>query len=254
VASSDIRRLALAVACSIALHEIAIVLIPPQAPPAPPDGKIVAHVTIARIVPTPAPRPSPTPTPPPEHAIVHELAAAGAHARIEPIKHIGSKRPTPPHAHYATPDAAPVPTGGEGAGAQNGAGAGSQSTVNGNGNGTGSNGSGNGATICGAVDFEATGKARYDAQHSLYERSNIIATVYYADGSSERIPLDWTWTYANEDADPFNPSSSAPMLFQFPPEEQRANEPEIIQYIIAHTTPAGRTNLNELCPSIPTPR
>jgi hypothetical protein len=171
---------------------------------------------------------------------------------VEKIKRAGAKRPTPPHVIHATPDVS-IPTGGQGAGAQNGRGAGSQSQTNGNGSGTGSTGNGAGAALCGAVDFEASGRATYDQQSGYYERDNIVATVYYADGTSERIPLDWIWRFKSEDDDPFNPSSGAPMLFQFPPEALRASEPPAIQYIISHTTAAGRTKLNDQCPNIPPP-
>ena len=241
----DLRRLAIALACAIAIHEIAAMLIPVQKPAETDKEPILARVTIARIIHTPAPTPTPA-----VHVRSVSQVAAGVHARVERIKAAGAKRPTPPKLVYSMPDAS-IPSGGEGAGAQNGQGAGSRSNVNGNGNGTGDAGNGAGATICGAVDFESTGAARFDEQNADYERSNIIATVYYADGSSERIPLGWTWHYKNEDEDPF--ASSAPMLFQFPPAEQRSSEPQAIQYIAAHTTKDGKTRLNDRCPNIPPP-
>lgn len=244
----DLRRLAIAFACALALHEVAVALIPAPKIIESADEPIVARVTLARIVRTPTP--IPTPTPVPVHVLASSQVPAGVHARIERVKAAGARRPTPPKVVYATPDVS-IPTGGQGAGAQNGQGAGSLSDVNGNGNGSASSGNGAGATICGAVDFESTGQARYDAQTGDYERSDILATVYYADGSSERIPLDWTWHYKSEDVDPF--ASSAPMLFQFPPVELRSSEPQPIQYIIAHTTADGRTRLNDRCPNIPPP-
>jgi hypothetical protein len=254
VTSADLRRLAIAVACSIAFHEVAVALIPPTATPEPPPHDVVSRVTIVRLTPKPTPLPTPTPTPPPApHVLARTLAPAGKHARVERKKHVGAHRPTPPKSVHATPDVVPVPTAGTGAGAQRGAGAGSTSTINGTGNGTGATGNGNGAALCGAVDFEASGRAIYDPASGTYQRSNIVATVYYADGSSERIPLDWTWHWKSEADDPFNTSSSAPMLFQFPPAAQRASEPAAIQYIMAHTTPTGRTKLNGQCPDIPPP-
>ena len=246
VKAQDVRRLAIAFACAVALHEIAVAFIPLQRPIENQEESVVARVTIARIVRTP----SPTPTPARVHVLAPSQTTAGVHARVERVKHAGAKRPTPPKVHYATPDAS-IPTGGEGAGAQTGTNAGSLANVNGNGNGAGDAGNGSGAAICGAVDFESTGLARYDPQNGDYERSNIIATVYYADGSSERIPLDWIWRYKSEGDDPF--ASSVPLLFQFPPEEQRSSEPPVIQYIMAHTTADGRTRLNDRCPNIPPP-
>ncbi|HUN30174.1 MAG TPA: hypothetical protein VMV65_10250 [Alphaproteobacteria bacterium] len=244
----DLRRLAVALACSLALHEALVAMIPAPRLIKSDDEAIVARVTIARIVRTPTPKPTPTPAPLPVRKV--SQVSSGVHARVEHVKAAGAKRPTPPKAVEATPDA-PVPTGGQGAGEQNGSAAGSLSDVNGNGSGTATAGNGSGAGICGAVDFESTGLAKYDPQSGDYERSNIIATVYYADGSSQRIPLDWTWNYKSESVDPF--ASSAPMLFQFPPVQQRASEPAPIQYIIAHTTADGRTKLNDRCPNIPPP-
>ena len=249
VKAQDVRRLAIAFACAVALHEIAVAFIPRQRPIENQEEPLVAHVTIVRIVRTPMPAPTPTPTPQP--ILAASQTTAGGHARVEPIKHAGAKRPTPPKVVFATPEA-PIPTGGQGAGAANGADAGSLSDANGNGAGNAAGGTGNGAAICGAVDFESTGIAKYDPQSGEYERSNIVATVYYADGSSARIPLDWIWYYKSEANDPFA-SSEVPLLFQFPPKEQRASEPAVVQYIMAHTTADGRTRLNDRCPDIPPP-
>jgi hypothetical protein len=244
------RRLTIAAALALVLHAIGLWLIPPQRAVEAPQEAIVARVTLAHIVRTPTPRPSPTPTPPP-HRVLAALPS-GVHARVERIKHAGARRPTPPKVVYATPDAA-IPTGAQAAGAQNGAGAGSVSTVNGNGNGAGNAGTGlgnGGAYPCGAIDFESTGVAALDDATGYYERSNIVATVYFSDGSYQKTTLDWTWHYKSEDQDPFL-NDAAPMLFQFPPTAQRASEPAIVQYIIAHTYVNGRAELIENCPNIP---
>jgi hypothetical protein len=247
---SLLRRLGVAFAIALALHAIAFALVPRQNAVKAPQEAIVARVTLARIARTPSPRPSPTPAP--REVIAEAIVHAGVHARVEPIKHAGARRPTPPKVVYATPDAA-IPSGGEGAGAQNGAGAGSLSGTTGSGNGTGAagNGNGSGAAPCGAVDFEAIGEAKYNPDTGYYERK-ITATVYYADGSSERIALDWPWLYKSEADDPFN-SDSTYVPFQFPPADQRASEPPPIQYIIAHTRPNGTTLLTDRCPNIPPP-
>ncbi|MGB6987534.1 MAG: hypothetical protein WBD74_16300 [Candidatus Aquilonibacter sp.] len=245
---SLLRRLAVAFAFALVLHAIAFALIPRQNAIEAPQEAIVARVTLARITHTPSPRPSPTPKARP--VIAKAIVAAGVHARVEQIKHAGARRPTPPKVVYATPDAS-IPTGGEGAGAQTGAGAGSLSATTGNGTGAAGSGNGNGTAPCGAVDFEALGEAKYNPDSGYYERK-ITATVYYADGSSERIALDWPWQYKTEADDPFS-SDSAYVPFQFPPADQRASEPPPIQYIIAHTRPNGTTMLTDKCPNIPPP-
>jgi len=249
VKAQDVRRLAIAFACAVALHEIAVAFIPRQRPLENQEEPLIAHVTIARIVHTPTPAPAPTPSP--VRILAPSRTTAALRAHVEPVKHAGAKRPTPPKVALTTPQA-PIPTGGQGAGAQNGTDSGSLSDTSGSGSGTGESGAGNGAGICGAVDFESTGLAKYDPQSGEYERTNIVATVYYADGSSARIPLDWIWYYKSEDSDPFA-SSTVPLLFQFPPKMQRATEPAVIQYIMAHTTADGRTQLNDRCPDIPPP-
>jgi len=216
--------------------------------------EVVEHVTIARVERKTTPRPSPTPTP------AHTLVVAQAHAEgkaahAEPIKRMGAARPKPPHVH-ATPiwDVAPVPTGAQGAGAGKGADAGSLgSGTNGTGAGNQGNGPGGGGAPCGAVDLSAKGLAVFNASSGFYERTNIVATVHYADGTSESIPLDWTWRFKSEDMDPFSPKSDAPMFFQFPPLAQRASEPPAVQWIIKNTNTYGGTKLNDQCPNIPPP-
>ena len=249
---SLLRRLAIAVVCALALHALVLALIPRQRVVAGPQEAIVARVTLARIARTPTPQPSPSPTPPAVKVIAKAVVPSGVHARVERIKRAGAKRPTPPRVVYATPDAS-IPTGGQGAGAQNASGAGSLSATNGSGNGTGDAGAGSGAgtALCGAVDFEAIGDVTYDPDTGYYQRK-ITAIVYYADGSSQKIPLDWPWQYKSEADDPFN-SDAAYVPFQFPPVGLRAGEPAAIQYIIAHTRADGTTNLTDKCPNIPPP-
>jgi hypothetical protein len=234
------RRVLIAFACSIALHELLAGLLPGR-PSEEPVRETVAHVTIARIERTA--QPTPSPTPPPAHAI--SLTPEGKAARREAIVHEGAPRPKPPHSIVATPDTY-VPTGAQGAGAGAGSGAGSIADGSG-GTGEGEAGNGGGAAPCGEVDFQSLGDAAYDAATGRYERSNIIATVHYTDGTSERLRLDWTWSWPSEADDPFK-NLEAPTYFQFPPASQRASEPALVHYIMRYTTAAGATNLRD-CPN-----
>ena len=258
--------MAVAIAVSIALHEILAAFVPPLVPRAADRRERVERVTLARIVRTPTPSPSPTPTP------YHAIAAvrsnsvpttapivvprpAGKAARKEPIKHLGANRPKPPKTVNTKPiwDTVPLASG-EGAGAGKGEGAGSLAAgTNGSGTGSAGSGAGGGGAPCGAVDFSSRGPATYNAQSGFYERTNVTAIVHYADGSSESVPLDWTWRFKSEDLDPFNPSSDAPMFFQFPPVAQRASEPPAVQYIMKNSKSYGGTKLNADCPNIPPP-
>lgn len=231
--------------------------------------EVVEHVTIARVQhrpkPTPTPTPTPAPTPRPRvvtHAKVVPVpskakvvvpAPEGKSAHKEQIKRMGAARPKPPHIH-AKPIWDMVPTGGQGAGAGKVAGAGS---VGNSGNGTGAgnegNGAGGGGAPCGAVDFIAHGEAFYNPATGFYERSNIDAIVHFDDGSSQTVPLDWTWRFKSEDLDPFH-NSDAPTFFQFPPKDKRPNEPPLVQYIMQHSSARGSTTLrSDNCPNIPPP-
>ncbi|MDE2481693.1 MAG: hypothetical protein KGN02_05850 [bacterium] len=224
------------------------------------------RVTLARIERKPTPTPSPTP--PPIHAIspvrsnsvpttapVVVPQPAGKAAHKETIKHLGANRVKPPKTLNTKPIWDTVaPTPGQGAGAGKGAGAGSLGEgTQGSGTGSTGTGAGGGGAPCGAVDFSARGPAVYNAKTGFFERSNVTAIVHYADGSSESVPLDWTWRFKTEEFDPFNPSSSAPMFFQFPPVAQRASEPPAVQYIMQNSKAYGGTKLNADCPNIPPP-
>jgi hypothetical protein len=185
----------------------------------------------------------------------------GKAAKVEPVKHLGAARPKPPRIRETKPIWDTIPMGAQGAGAQRGLGAGSLSERNGTGTGTGAqgNGEGGGAAPCGAVDFSAIGPAQYNESTGFYERSNVVAIVHFADGTSQRITLDWTWRYKNEADDPFDPTSNAPMYFQFPPKDRRASEPPLVQYIMKYSTPNGTSTLQgdsgpvPQCPNIPPP-
>jgi hypothetical protein len=268
--------LLVAIACSLLVHELVAAFLPALEPAVAPESPRTFHVTIARIerkpLPTPSPTPKPTPRPTPHMVMPTKIVAStpvpspvplteGKSAHKEPIKRHGAARPKPPHVRETKPIWDIIPMGAQGAGAQRGSGAGSLSERNGTGTGTGAqgNGEGGGAAPCGAVDFSASGSAQYNASTGFYERSNVIAIVHNADGTEQRVALDWTWRYKNEADDPFDPGSTAPMYFQFPPKNQRASEPAIVQYIMKYSTPAGTSTLQgdsgpvPQCPNIPPP-
>ncbi|MBV8374536.1 MAG: hypothetical protein JO302_03420, partial [Candidatus Eremiobacteraeota bacterium] len=168
----DTRRMLVAFAVAIALHEIVAGLIPATGPRAPAAREIVSRVTVAQIVVRPAPTPAP-PTPPPIMAHTRHIAAlevvavaarSGAAAHKEVLHRTGAARPRPPHAQHAKP-IWDIPTGAQGAGAGKASGAGSLGNgVNGTGTGTSGNGSGGtaGTQPCGFVTFMDPHGARYD--------------------------------------------------------------------------------------------
>src|SRR6185312_9633172 len=89
------RRFLVAIACSIALHEIVAGLIPPSLKTATDQKVIVEHVTIAKLIkPTPSPIPKPTPKVTPRVISLNENE--GKQAIKEPIKRNAENMVVPP--------------------------------------------------------------------------------------------------------------------------------------------------------------
>ena len=264
----DRRRLVLAVALAIALEESAFSMLPSHRaviPPAPTET-----ITIAKIVriehrprPTPAPTPKPTPRP-----VVHTKTIAETHVKphiVNPgnpsqkqrIRRIASARPIAHTKYHSKPATIHVPTGGHGVGTSKTAKA-ETGGIGPGGTGTGESGTGAGTggapaanEPCGYVDFEPNSNAVVDsATGRVWE--HITMVVHFPDGSSESTDLDYPWYYPSSNADPWSqynlqhdPNGEVP--FQFPPDTQRAAEPNLVQYVIRHTTPEGLTLLRA-CP------
>jgi hypothetical protein len=76
--------------------------------------------------------------------------------------------------------------------------------------------------------------------------------VHFADGSSQALVLDYPWYYPNEASNPWSSQnlndSRFPTRFQPPPSNKVAEEPPLVQYVVAHSTPDGMTLLHE-CPN-----
>lgn len=76
-------------------------------------------------------------------------------------------------------------------------------------------------------------------------------SVHFADGSAQAMILDYPWYYSNEAANPWSSRNvndpSFPTRFQPPPSEKLAGEPELVKYVIGHSTPDGATILRD-CP------
>ena len=256
------RRITIAIAISLALHEILAALLP-GAPQQEHVQEYVANVEVLHVVkatPTPVPRPTPAPVPVRNHAIVLAVpqkktvikAPSGASAHKEVIHHAGAARPKPQKISHAKP-IWDIPVGAQGAGAGKGTGAGSLANGT-NGTGTGSNGNGSGsqAAACGEVDFSVTGIPRYDRASGFYVYDRVKLIVHMSDGTQQELPLDYPWRYKSEAGDPFL-HSNVPTFFEFPPENMRANEPPIVQYVMKHTNSYGGTTLNNCPGPVPTP-
>ena len=105
------------------------------------------------------------------------------------------------------------------------------------------------AADCGFVEFLQEGRTEVNQAGVVRER--VKMSVRYADGRSDFVSLDWYWYYPSTAADPFsseNLRKPVTVLFQSPPADKLAKEPFAVKYVMAHTTPEGKTTLED-CPS-----
>ncbi|HZY99415.1 MAG TPA: hypothetical protein VFE36_07565 [Candidatus Baltobacteraceae bacterium] len=231
----------------------------PAASVEPAKREVVAQAAILRI--TVRQMPTPTPPRPPKHVVSHVRVIApieprvvaqtttGKSARREVVHHLGAARPKPPKFSNTKP-IWDIPVGAQGAGAGKDTGAGSVGTGD-NGTGAGNAGNGNGAAAgnepCGFVDFNRVRTQEDATTHHLWEWISVI--VHFPDRHAETIQLDYPFYYPDKSADPFaQPEGAVTMLFQWPPDDKRASEPPLVQYVMQHSRPPGFTLLKD-CPT-----
>lgn len=234
------RRVVLALAVSVAVHEVVAGLVGPRPPAERSETTIAERVTVERRLPTPvatprptppptprptptpspSPTPRPTPTPPPKIATVPRVATRkpGARARGPIHRHHGGGSPR--RAVAVAPLPAPRPpvpitgtttrTGtapavggaGTGTGALAGAGGGAGGT---GGTGTGEAGTGTGAEAatapCGYVDLTRFGPIKY--RDGVFYVS-IRATIHLMNGEARTAPFPYQFIYKTDAEDPFS--------------------------------------------------
>jgi hypothetical protein len=251
------RRIIVASAFALAIIEITAMSIPTHtysltAPP-------IEQFTLAKLVhierhPTPKPKPTPQP-------IVHAKLIAETHVKphvVNPgapsehqrVKRIASARPLIRTKYHSKP-VRHIPMGGHGLGVSKVAKA-VTGGIGPGGTGTGESGSGQGTggappaqEPCGYVDFVPNGKPTNDPNTGrVWEYVSIV--VHFPDGSSQSLDLDYPFYYPSEAQDPFI-HDNIPATFEFPPPNQAANEPPLVQYVIKHTSSDGYTLLRD-CP------
>jgi len=231
----------------------------PRAPATTPEQReIVTRAQLLRVVsrhpvkPTPRLQPtialSPVATPPADR--VRKLAnevEGRAGRRYDPAARL---RPAPAQSYGAKPvwDVGTGNGSGQLAAAQAGsaAGSGSGSGVNGTGSGVAT-----GAEPCGFVEFSDPHGSSFDARtRGFYV--DIRMQVHFADGTSQSLVLDYPWYYSSESVNPWSNQNlrdpNFPTRFQPPPQSKIENEPELVRYVIAHSTADGMTLLRD-CPS-----
>jgi len=253
------RRVIVAFAIAIALHEVAAGLISPNPAAEQQQREIVTRAAIVRVslasTPTPAPLPSlvaPSPLVSP---------AARPIARIDEGRRGGAapKRETesPRRAEHDAPNAKPIwdVAGGDVA---SGASLGATGTTAGSGSGSGSQGNGTGAASgdepCGFVTFSDPHGSHYDPRtHGFWV--DIRMSVHLADGSSQSMALDYPWYYSSEADNPWSDQNlrdpNFPTRFQPPPASKIAAEPELVKYVVAHSTADGLTLLRDCATPAP---
>ena len=241
--ASGSRRLLLAFAISIALHEVLAGLISGFAFQSPGDRSARVHVAIVHI----AKLATPTPSPPPGIATVQPhvsnmrpsssgssprrafvLAFSGPQLRIKPEANPRWRLP-PDGDHLGT-----------------------TAVTSGNGNGSGpgtdaGTGSGPGTDApCGDVEFSDPHGSRYDRRTGGFY-VDIRVTMHFADGHTESTILDYPWYYSSEAANPWSAQNlrdpDLRVAFQPPPAGLLGSEPPLVQYVAAHSTSDGLTEL-----------
>jgi hypothetical protein len=235
-------------------------VIPRNPATAPPQREIVTRARILRVshfVAKPTPRPQPS-------AALSSVLQSPHRTRVIAATVGGRRggRRTPAALRPATArhyEAKPVwdvagGTTAHFAAAQTGNSDGSGNAA-GPGSGNGTTGTGDsvatGSEPCGFVEFSDPHGSSFDARtRGFYV--DIRMRVHFADGTSQSLLLDYPWYYTSEAENPWSDRNlrdpNFPTRFQPPPQSKLGNEPELIRYVIAHSTADGMTLLRD-CPS-----
>jgi hypothetical protein len=241
------------------LHEIAAGLVPRDLADSPSRVEIVTRAQVVRVTlrATPSPAPAPTAIAPPQRVASPRRSTAarteGRHGGHGLPRAIASAQPPARLAADAKP-VWDVPSGRAASGAslaETGAAAGT-----GTGSGTSGSGAASGDEPCGFVVFSDPHGSHYDPRTRGFW-VDIRMSVHFADGSSQSMILDYPWYYASEAANPWSDQNlrdpNFPMRFQAPPPEKAAAEPELVRYVIDHSTAEGMTLLKDCPQPSPTP-
>ncbi len=240
------QRLVMAVAAAVAIELLFAQLVPWRTTTIPPEQPEI--ITIAKLM-----RVERKPTPKPiVHA--HVIAPANVQPKIvnpgKPSQNVHIRRvaqavPMARTRYHKAPALVHLTTGGQGTGSSKSkaltGGVGTGGTGSGeSGQGTGTGGAPAAHEPCGYVDFVPYDTPTLDSSGHRWEHISLV--VHFPDSTSQSIDLDYPFYYASSTADPFVPSNkSLPALFQFPP--AGASVPQLVQYVMDHTTADGYTKL-----------
>jgi hypothetical protein len=262
------RRLAIAFALAVGLHELFAGLVP-RGTAEQPEGQSKAQIlTVLLQTPTPKPTPPPTPRVTPAPVVTFapkaSLAEAAAKAAAPVRKRLGGKAAKrvvhvkPPHTIHATPapvalataEAAGVQNGGSGAGA--GPGENGNGGLAGSGSGLGGTGNGSGAGVkpCGEV-FMVPYDLRLNRDGSRTVAIKLVVDL--SNGTSVEDILGWRFYYRREVDDPFSKAgerAGTPALLQLPPPgyDLAGRQKPATVFAVQHTDKQGFTDLQD-CPT-----
>jgi hypothetical protein len=252
------RRLLLAVALSIGLHEIAAGLVPQTLVRTAPAKETVVAARLLRVTVRPIPRPQHARVQP-RPIIAHRLLLTTPHDRIALLQHQPPALSRPIRAAVPHADLPRSSSGKpEWESASDGAKTGlvvQTGNAAGSGNGSATQSGTNGAIgrnePCGFVTFSDPHGSQYDAStHGFWV--DIRMSVHFSDGSSQTMILDYPWYYPSEAANPWSDQNlKDPNFlprFQVPPSTKADGEPQLVKYVMQHSTPDGLTLLHD-CPT-----
>lgn len=219
--------------------------------------EIVSRVQVASIAARPKPTamqtPPPTAAPQPAASVLPRkyVVAEGRRGGPSPARRAVAARGAAVPAAASRPIwdvAAASKTVAASAGNGNSAGPGAGSGTQGGGTGVAS-----GAPPCGYVTFSDPHGSHFDPRtHGFWV--DIRMSVHFADGSAQSMILDYPWYYSSEATNPWSSRNvndpSFPTRFQPPPSEKIAGEPQLLKYVMDHSTPDGATILRD-CPEAP---
>lgn len=255
------KRLGIAIAISLGLHEIVAGLWPRHARPPLAQAHVAEEVVtiVQRPRPTPAPTPAATPrvTPAPRYTLAPKIAVRAPAAKAAATPHAatgGAAAPKhlrrAPKAAGAAPVAAPVSVvagahlgqqqGGAGTGAGPGTGT---SGLGGTGAGTGTSGNGNGGDTnsapCGEV-FLLPGRTDYKPDGTVFQ--HVYAKVILRNGDVELGTFPYPFVYGAEKLNPFvhddqlTPDRGVAVQTP-PPGADVRTMPAMVQFVLKYTSP-----------------
>ncbi|MDP9111688.1 MAG: hypothetical protein M3M96_08660 [Candidatus Eremiobacteraeota bacterium] len=221
--------------------------------------EVISILHIARIV----HRPKPTPKPRPQvhriapKAVKPTIVNPAAMSQNQHVARHAQKRAIARTRYHSKPALVHVATGGQGASTSSGRATTGGVGTGGTGSGTGGSGNGTGGALpasepCGFVEFvDINGISNYDRATGGFF-VNVRMTVHFPDHTAESVDLDYPWYYPSEAKNPWSDQNlknpDFPVTLQAPPAGKIGSEPDLVKYVVRHSSRDGFTKLRD-CPT-----